>query len=239
MSRLCTLCARAGSKGVQNKNIRELCGKPLLAHSIEQAKNAQLFDVIAISSDSEKILDLAAHWGADQLIHRPAELAGDEAAKLPAIQHCVKTLEQQLGYTFNTFVDLDVTAPLREVADILAAVQLVETGAASNVISACIARRSPYFNMVEYDLSGQLNVIKQPKTTLVRRQDTPICYDLNASIYVWNRDSLLNETSLFLSNTQLYLMPEISRFDIDSEFDFELVNYLMQRQNAQPNTLKT
>ena len=90
VKRLCTICARGGSKGFPNKNIRELDGKPLIAHSIFQAKNSELFELVAVNSDSEQILDIAQKWGADYLIERPEELASDDAAKLPAIQYGVQ-----------------------------------------------------------------------------------------------------------------------------------------------------
>lgn len=89
MKRLCTICARGGSKGVNKKNIRPLMGKPLIAYSLEQARASGLFDLIAVSSDAQEILDAARNHGADLLIERPAELASDTAAKLPAIRHAV------------------------------------------------------------------------------------------------------------------------------------------------------
>src|SRR5579872_5457966 len=116
--RLCTICARGGSKGVPGKNIRELLGKPLIAHSLDQARACGLFYAIAVSSDSDEILDVAKRFGADVLVRRPEEMASDTAAKLPAIRHCVEGAEKALGRTFPVFVDLDATSPLRLPADI-------------------------------------------------------------------------------------------------------------------------
>ena len=84
MSRLCTICARGGSKGVKGKNTRELLGMPLIAHSIAQAKISGLFDLIAVSSDSDEILQTAKIFGVDILVKRPDEMAGDTSPKLPA-----------------------------------------------------------------------------------------------------------------------------------------------------------
>jgi len=128
MKRLCTICARGGSKGVKGKNIRPLLGKPLIAHSIEQARKSGLFAAIAVSSDSDIILQIAKEWGVDFLIKRPDELATDHAAKLPVIRHCVAEVERQSGYCFDTIVDLDATSPLRSVEDICSAVALLEEG---------------------------------------------------------------------------------------------------------------
>src|SRR5438132_12542538 len=95
--RICSICARGGSSGVLNKNLRDVAGKPLIAYTIEHALQADVFSEIAVSSDSEAILDVARRHGATQLVHRPAELASDTAAKVPAIRHCVSTVEERIG----------------------------------------------------------------------------------------------------------------------------------------------
>src|SRR6185503_5455906 len=94
MSRICSVCARGGSKGVRNKNTRELAGRPLIVHTLEQARSTGLFKLIAVSSDSAEILDLARTHGADLTVERPPELASDTAAKIPAIRHCVAAAEK-------------------------------------------------------------------------------------------------------------------------------------------------
>src|SRR5689334_22114775 len=124
--RLCTLCARGGSKGVRGKNARLLAGKPMLAHSLEQAQAAGIFDALAVSSDSDEILDIAARHGVQHLVKRPDELATDTAAKLPVIRHCVAEVERRTGSRFGTLVDLDATSPLRLPSDIREAVSLLE-----------------------------------------------------------------------------------------------------------------
>lgn len=227
MKRICTICARGGSKGVKGKNIRPLLGKPLIAYSIEQAKQSGLFDVIAVSSDSELILETAKTFGADYLIKRPDELATDQAAKLPVIKHCVAEVEQQKGCTFDTIVDLDATSPLRSVEDIQSAVALLEENRVGNVITAMPSRRSPYFNLVELNENGVVELSKPLKTPIVRRQDAPKCYDMNASIYVWKHQTLFDSKSLFNADTRLYVMPEERSVDIDSELDFKVVELLM------------
>lgn len=228
MIRLCTICARGGSKGVKNKNIRNLFGKPLVAYSIEQAKASNLFYAVAVSSDSNEILDTAMKWGADYLIKRPDDLATDSAAKIPAIQHCVITVETKSQQKFNTVVDLDVTSPLRTTSDIREAVCLLEGENVSNVITGMPARRSPYFNLVEVDDNGVVRLSKKLEIPVVRRQDSPKCYDMNASIYVWKRDSLIKNGSVFNEDSLLYVMPEERSIDIDSELDFKIVELLMK-----------
>lgn len=227
MKRLCTICARGGSKGVKGKNLRPMLGKPLIAWTIEQAKACGLFDAIAVSSDSDAILDAARAAGCDHLIRRPAELASDHAAKLPAIRHCVAEVEQITGERFETLVDLDATSPLRLPEDIAAAVRLLEGTDAANVITAMPARRSPYFNMVELDENDVARLSKPLPVAVVRRQDAPECFDMNASIYVWRHDVLFDCDSIFNSTTRLHVMPEDRSIDIDSDLDFRFVEFLM------------
>ncbi|MDT8446390.1 MAG: acylneuraminate cytidylyltransferase family protein [bacterium] len=232
MKRLCTLSARGGSKGVKNKNLRLLGDKPLLAHSILQARESGLFDLIAINSDSEDILQVGRDFGADYCLRRPDELATDLAAKLPAIQWGAQEVERLSGLTFDTFVDLDATSPLRLPSDIIGAVELLESQGADNVITGCPARRSPYFNLVETDDSGRASLSKQLPQAVVRRQDAPKCFDMNASIYVWRRESFYGSQRIFMEKTLLFEMPEERSPDIDSELDWEIVQFLYLRSNT-------
>ncbi len=232
MSRVCTICARGGSKGVKNKNIRELAGKPLIVHTLEQARASGLFELIAVSSDSTEILDIARRHGADLMVGRPPEMATDTAAKLPAILHCVEEAEKFKGARFDVVVDLDATSPLRLPEDIRGAVELLETRQASNVITAAPARRSPYFNLVELGDDGVVRLCKPLAEPIVRRQDSPQCFDMNASIYVWQRDALFNHPTVFASDTLLFVMPEERSIDIDSELEFEIIELLMRKRAA-------
>jgi CMP-N,N'-diacetyllegionaminic acid synthase len=232
MRRICTICARGGSKGVKNKNIRKLLDKPLIAHSILQAKASSLFDCIAVSSDSDEILSTAGKWGADCAIKRPDELATDHAAKLPVIRHCVAEAECISGQPFDVVVDLDATSPLRTPEDIVACVFLLEERGVSNVITGSPARRSPYFNLVEVDECGVVRLSKTLNTPVLRRQDAPKCYDMNASIYVWQRDDLFSCPTLFNNDTLLYDMPEDRSIDIDSELDFRFVEFILMGRTS-------
>lgn len=230
MKRLCVICARGGSKGVPGKNIRPIAGKPLLAHSLGQARQTGLFDAIAVSSDSNEILGVARQWGADVLVERPAELAGDAAPKIPVIRHAVQEAEKRAGFQAGLVVDVDATSPLRAVEDIRGCVQLLEQSGAGNVITACRARRSPYFNLIELGSDEVPRLSKPLPAGVFRRQDSPACYDMNASIYVWTRESLFRNDTVFNADTRLFVMPEERSIDIDSELDFEVVEFLMARR---------
>ena len=230
MKRLCTICARAGSKGIKNKNIRDLLGKPLIAYSILQAKETRLFECVAVSSDSSEILEIAKQFGADYLINRPAKLATDEAPKLPVIRHCVLETERLTRKTYETIVDLDATSPLRTIEDIREAVKMLEERSVSNVITGAPAHRSPYFNLVELGEDGVAALSKKLTKPITRRQDAPRCFDMNASIYVWKRHFLFKSATLFNADTLLYVMPVERSVDIDSELDFQVVELLMKQR---------
>lgn len=228
MKVLCTICARAGSKGVANKNLRLINNKPLIVYSIEQAIATKLFDQIVVSSDSKEIREVALANGATFCVDRPAELATDTAPKLPAIKHCVENAEKKFGQ-FEVIIDLDATAPLRESSDIIGALELLQSAQADNVITGTPAHRSPYFNLVETDANGVVSLSKPPANVVARRQDSPQCFDMNASIYVWRRQALFANENLFTSNTRLFVMPRERSLDIDSQADFEMVEWMMTK----------
>ena len=231
MKILCTICARAGSKGVANKNLRLINGLPLIAYSLQQAVETKLFSQIAVSSDSSEIRTTAMAHGATFVVDRPTQMASDTAPKLPAIRHCVETTEKEFGQ-FDIIIDLDATSPLRIAADIIGSLKLLTATNADNVITGTPAHRSPYFNLVEQDENGIVQLSKSLKDAVTRRQDSPKCFDMNASIYVWRRDALLNNPSLFVSSTRLFEMPRERSLDIDSEADFEMVEWMMSKGSA-------
>jgi CMP-N,N'-diacetyllegionaminic acid synthase len=226
----CTISARGGSKGVPGKNIKKLAGKPLIVWTLETAKKSGVFEQISVSSDSDEILEVARENGADILIKRPDELATDKASKLDSIKHCVTQTEVQCGKSADIIVDLDVTSPLRSVEDILACIELMKKEGTTNVITGSPARRSPYFNLVEENETGYVSLAKKLDKEIIRRQDAPKCYDMNASIYVWTKESLMDSNSLFGIQTRIYEMPEERSLDIDTELDFEVVEYLLSKR---------
>ncbi|WP_025116735.1 cytidylyltransferase domain-containing protein [Lysinibacillus fusiformis] len=233
MSRICTICARGGSKGVKNKNLKEILGKPLIAHSILQAKASGLFDIIAVSSDSQAILQTAEEYEVDIVIKRPAELATDIAAKLPVIQHCVTEVEEITGLVFDIMADIDATSPLRNVIDLKNSIEMLENHEyATNLITGAPSRRSPYFNLVEENAKGFVQLSKELPAAIVRRQDAPNSFDMNASIYAWKRAAFFNDNSIFTPTTILYEMPEERSIDIDSELDFEFVSFLAEKRGS-------
>lgn len=227
MRRLCTICARGGSKGLPGKNVRPLQGRPLIAHSIEQARASGLFERIAVSTDSPAIAAAAHAAGADDIVDRPPELATDTAAKVPAILHCLEAIERRHAKRYDVLVDLDATAPTRLPADIAGAVGLLESAGVASVITGCPAYRSPYFDLVAEQADGSVRVAIAPEREIVRRQDVPRCFDMNASIYVWRTEALKRDPRVFYPDTRLFEMPAERSREVDSPFDFRLVEMMM------------
>jgi CMP-N,N'-diacetyllegionaminic acid synthase len=230
MKALCTICARGGSQGVKNKNLISLKRKPLIAHTILQAQQAGIFDVIAVSTDSTKIKNTAKKFGVTEIIDRPKEMATSTAPKLPAIQHAVRAMENKYG-RFDIIVDLDATSPLRSISDITDAFKLLMNHpTAENLVTAYPARRSPYFNMLEVGQEGFVKLAKNPENPVFRRQDSPLCYDMNASIYIWKRDPFFQNQQVITERTLLHIMPEERSIDIDSLLDLQLVRLLVKER---------
>jgi len=226
MNILGTICARGGSKGVKNKNIRDLAGKPLISYTIEYFKKWRKADRIVCSTDSKKIADISIKYGAEIPCMRPRELATAKAYKLHVLQHIVKFCEQENNIKYDIIVDLDPTAPLRKQKHLNEAFNKFIKSDAKNLISVTLARKNPYFNMIEIDKRGYAHLCKNG--TIVRRQDAPIVYELNASIYLYNRDYLLNTKTILSDKTIIYEMPETSSVDIDREIDFLYVEFLIK-----------
>ncbi len=227
MRRVCTVLARAGSVGVPGKNVRLLGGVPLIVHSIRHARATGLFDAVVISTEDPEVRRIAEDERVDLVVERPAELATATAGKVPAIVHAVEVAEATLGGDFDVVVDLDATSPLRLPEDVVAAVALLERDPdAVNVITATPARRSPYFNLVERSTDGVVQLARPTDPPVLRRQDAPECFDMNASIYVWWRATLHSGLPVVNPGTRLHVMPEERSHDVDSELDWSIVTHL-------------
>jgi CMP-N,N'-diacetyllegionaminic acid synthase len=228
---LCTIGMRGGSKGVPDKNLRKLSGKPLMAYTIEQALKSKLFEHVVVSTDSEEIAKIARSLGAEAWFLRPSEMATDDVSKLPAIRHAFLESERHYGVEFDVLVDLDVTSPLRLIKDITGAYEQFVSEDADILITANPSRKSPYFNMVE-NVNGLIQIVKQPDKSIVRRQDAPQVFDMNASIYIWKRGALLGYDTLFTDKTSLFVMPEERSVDIDTEMDWNIVEYIIEKSTG-------
>ncbi len=237
MSLLCLVAARGGSVGVRDKNIRPLLGKPLIAWTIEQALAVPEIERVVVSTDDERIAKAARAAGAETPFVRPSELAGPETGKLAVWHHALRTCEEHYGVSFDSFLDLDCTCPLRDAQDIAAALRQFRDGRArgvDGVISVCAARRNPYFNMVEADGEGALRLCKPAPAAVLRRQDAPQVFDIVASIYVLDADYLRRAGALLEGRIEGYDIGQAKAIDIDSELDFRIVEVLMRERESLP-----
>lgn len=226
---IATVCARGGSKGLPGKNLRDFDGQPLIARTIAQALACPGIGGVYVSTDDEAIAQAARAAGAQVPYLRPAELATDEAGKLPVIEHLVRHLEGQ-GIRPSTVVDLQPTSPLREAADISAALALRDR--AGLVLSVCEAHDNPYFNLAEARPDG--HIVLSKGTGGARRQDMPAVYALNGAIYVWQRAALAQAAAQGLWSVPAvpYVMPRWKSVDIDDLDDFELALWWHRRRGA-------
>lgn len=232
MTRLAVICARGGSKGVPGKNIRPLGGRPLIAWTVGQAFDTGLFDLVVVSSDAPEILKAAAGAGPVFEVLRPAEMATDTSSVHPAILHALSAAEMHLGRNCESFAFLQTTSPLRAVDDIARGVALWETHRPTNVISVTPARASPYYTLLEEGVDGRVSLSKQPDPPFVRRQDAPLCWEINGALYVFDRDKYVAEPKVLYTDTLILEMPMERSVDIDTEQDLLLAEFLLQKQAA-------
>lgn len=220
--------ARKGSKGVPGKNFRMICGKPLIDWSLDQLFASVRVDAVVVSTDDEAIYDHAVAKGALKIGLRPAHLATDTAGKWGVWQHALQATEAITGPA-SAFLDLDCTSPLRVMGDIDEALNLFNNENPDMVMSCCEARKNPYFNLVEPDASGALHVSKPLPGGVVARQQAPVVYEHAASTYVVDPAYLKRSKGLWEGRVIPYLMPPERCVDIDSLFDFTLVEFLLAK----------
>jgi CMP-N,N'-diacetyllegionaminic acid synthase len=222
---VCVIPARGGSKGLPGKNIKNFCGKPLIAYTIEQAIQSEYVDRIIVSTEAEEIAQISLEYGAEVPFMRPMDLAGDSIATVDVLLHAINWLEEADRYEFDILLLLHTTTPLRSVEDIDKSIDLLVEEKADNVFSVAEAHRNPYFNMVEINNSGYAGLVKQGNFTT--RQEAPMIYDMNASIYVWWKELLKEKKKIFLDKTKIYVMPKERSIDIDDNIDFKIAEIIM------------
>ena len=228
---LATICCRGGSKGVPGKNIKLLPTKPLISFTIEAAKKSRLIDDLIVSTDDNEIANVAKLYGAKVPFMRPAALATDTASKWPVFIHAVETYEKLTGKTVTYLVDLDVTVPLKTAEDIDGAIQLALSDLSADVvITGYEPERNPYFNMMEIGSDGYAAIVKKSETPIVRRQDAPIVYSLSPAAYVIKKEALYAYEHWSKARCKIFPIPRERAIDIDTGFDFKIVEFLMNNQ---------
>ena len=224
---LAIIPARGGSKGLPRKNIKLLSGKPLIAWTIEQAKKSSYLDKIVVSTDDKEIADISKKYGAEVPFSRPKELATDDAKSIDAIFHALEWLRQNRE-VYDIVVMLQPTSPLREAEDIDKAIELLMSKDAEGVVSVCRAEHPPLWsNTIPED--GCMKNFLAKKIMNTPRQALPVYYRLNGAVYLGYCDYLKKIKGFFGDKTYAYIMPSGRSTDIDTEMDFDFVEYFMSK----------
>lgn len=219
------MTARGGSKGLPGKNLRALAGKPLIAYTIDAARESGAFDRVILSTDDPEIAAAGRALGCDVPFMRPADLAGDATPHLPVVQHAVRWLDEHERYRPDAVMILQPTSPLRQPRHIREAVALLDASGADSVVGVC-AVPDHYHPMrtVSIDPSGMatLLVTGEPlRRRINRRQDMPPAWTMNGAVYLL-RTALLfaAEPGLYGDRVAAYVMPGASSISIDSLEDW-------------------
>ena len=225
MKHIAVIPARSGSKGLKNKNIMELNGKPLMAYTIEAALSSGIFDCVHVSTDSEMYAEIAREYGADVPFLRLKELSGDTISSWDALRYVMERY-QELGREFEYVTLLQPTSPLRDAKDIENAYKIFEEKNADAVISVCELEHSIQICNTLGDNQSMYRFIDSNKVGA--RQLGETFYRLNGAIYMQKSEMLMNHQNLYNENSYAYVMDKIHSIDIDDAFDFRMAQMAME-----------
>jgi CMP-N,N'-diacetyllegionaminic acid synthase len=225
MKNLAIIPARSGSKGLKDKNIKLLNGKPMIAYTIEAATRSGMFEYVHVSTDSEKYAEISKKYGAYVPFLRDKELSDDNTSSWDVVQDVLNRYKG-MGLEFDTFALLQPTSPLRNQADIKNAYNLYKAKNAKSVVSVCETDCSPMWmnelpNSLSLDGFIKANIGK-------RRQDLPTFYKVNGAIYISDCTKFNSNHNLYNEEGFAYIMEKRNSVDVDDEFDFELVNFILE-----------
>jgi len=232
MNILFTICGRAGSKGIKNKNIKDFVDFPLPYYTLSaidlylcQHPDTQ-YDIV-VNTDSPELIELMTQNKIRDIavIERVASLAGDSVGKIDVIHNCLDEMEQRNNCTYDLVVDLDITSPLRRVCDIEALINTHIAKKPDVTTSVAPARRNPYFNQVMRTDHGVKKVIESNYTA---RQQAPDIYDMNASLYAYSPDHLRSGKGVLDGYCEIIEMYDTGILDLDHENDYELMQVIAE-----------
>ena len=229
MGNLAIIPARSGSKGLKDKNIKLLSGKPLLAYTIEAARESGLFDEIMVSTDSREYADIAKQWGANVPFLRSNELSNDTASSWDAVKEVIERYKN-LGTEFDTVALLQPTSPLRTSNDIIEGYNVIEVKEANFVVGVCEMDHSPLWaNTLPEDLSME-NFIR-PEVVKVPRQSIPTYYRINGALYIVKVDYLMRTPDIYGDRSFASVMKKENSIDIDDQMDFTIAEVLFSERS--------
>ncbi len=224
---LFTICGRAGSKGIKNKNLRVFCGKHLVYYTVSiidlyLTRHPEVDADIAANSDSLELIELISNNGLRfvERIIRDEGLAGDSVGKIAVVNDCLVKMEEKKAAHYEMVVDLDITSPLRTVNNLERVIELQNQTRADVTTTVTTARRNPYFNQVKRTEHGVKRVIDSGFTA---RQQAPEILDMNASIYAYSPAYLGSGKGVLDGYCEAVEMYDTGVLDLDHENDFELM----------------
>lgn len=221
MKNLAIIPARSGSKGLKDKNIKLLDGKPLLAYSIEAAKNSGIFEEIYVSTDSKLYADVAIEYGASVPFLRSEKNATDTASSWDVVKEALSQYEQK-GRVFDTVTLLQPTTPLRTANNIKEAYEILQTNNINAVVSVCEVDHSPLWSNTLPDDGSMENFIRKD-IRILPRQKLDTYYRINGAVYMVKIPYFKTCKTIYDKSCIAYIMDKEKSIDIDDEFDFKLV----------------
>lgn len=216
--------ARGGSKGIVNKNIKSLNGKPLIYWTIEAAKQSKFINQIIVSTDDKDIASIAKKFGADVPFLRPQCISGDDTPNIEPALHALNNIKG-----FDWLLLLQPTSPLRSHKDIDGIIEFCMSRRALSAVSISEVTKHPYWMFNKED-DYRLNPYIKNKLTFTRRQDLPEIYNLNGALYLAETNWLKKNKSFIDENTIGYQMPLDRSVDIDTEIDLKFAEYLLKKK---------
>lgn len=231
---LAIIPARSGSKGLPNKNIKPLCGKPLMAWSIEVGLQSDYIDEVVVSTDSQEYAEIAKSYGAQVPFLRPKELSSDTSTTFDSIKHTIDFYKEELKKEFDYIVLLEPTSPLRQISDIDNAIKILfETQDADSIVGICKTEsQNPAFLISltpNHTIQGYINKDFHP----IRRQDIKDIYFFEGTIYISKTHSLLEHKNFYHSRTLGYEVPKWKSLEVDDEDDFLMIEAMMKKHILQ------
>lgn len=212
--------ARGGSKGIPRKNLVSLCGRPLIAYTIEAALGAQMLTRLIVSTEDEEIAGVAMSLGADVPFRRPPELASDDARSLPVVQHAVRQVEDEEGSRYDVIVMLQPTTPLRTSQDIDEGIRLLLDSGADSVVSVVDVGAHHPFRMKRIDDDGRLiNFVDQGFEDMRPRQELPRVYIRSGDLYISRRAVVMEQSTLVGTDCRAVVIQEERAVNIDTPLD--------------------
>ena len=221
------ITARGRSKGLPQKNILDLCGKPVIAYSIEAALGSKYLDRVIVSTDDEEIASISRKYGAEVPFMRPLELATDTVPHLPVLRHAIEFMKNEEGYHADAIVLLQPTSPMRRAEDIDGAVELFIKRSADSVISVVET-----IYVVEESPEGTLQPLLKSQVGHFHRNYPNRLYDFNGAVYVIRRREIIERNRMLGERTYPYVMDRKRSLEIDDENDLNLVALMLKAGGA-------